>query len=156
MESLTPTAAEESAADFSLPGLWCGERSSCWAGVNVSLQQKTARTCSVIAAVCCCRLRGKSWWCYWPESDHMRGTNKHSRTGHRGRSFLTESKHLRVHHRQEVCTLQSKGHKYREAPDSQQSSCYCSFQELGLHVRVISCMCANVPRMQGTWGFPGR
>lgn len=55
-----------------------------------------------------------------------------------------------------VCTLQSIGHKYREAPDSQQSSCYCSFQELGLHVRVISCMCANVPRVQGTWGFPGR
>lgn len=59
MESLTPTAAEESAheqwwdqrpavllyywvpntaADFRL---WCGERSSCWAAVNVSLQQKT-------------------------------------------------------------------------------------------------------------------
>lgn len=51
MESLTPTAAEESAADFSLPGLWCGERSSCWAGVNVSLQQKTARTCSVSSAL---------------------------------------------------------------------------------------------------------
>lgn len=35
----------------------------------------------------------------------MQGTNKHSRTGHGGRNFLTESKHLRVHHRQEVCVL---------------------------------------------------
>lgn len=100
------------AADFSLPGLWCGESGAAAAGqVRMCPCSRglfgPARSplLSVIAAVCCCRLRGKSWWCYWPESDHMRGTNKHSREGHRGRSFLTESIHLRVHHRQEVCVL---------------------------------------------------